>query len=337
MDKNAKLLKLAALMVLVSGAGYMLAHSGAATVDGPDGPAAAHGAGSGEPNYFAFVRSMDGTRPDGDLHQNAADKLVVDAELAHLFDYYLAGLGEKPLESIRFEISRELDRKLRPEPAAQARRLLDSYLQYKRALAGIDRAQQPQTQAATQPVPQTATPEAAQAATLAAAQARLAAMRQLRHDYFTEEEIAGLFGAADAYDDDAIARLRIAADTSLDAAQRKQQLAALDDRLPPTLRDDRDEPTKVLRLEEAVQQARAQGAGDNEIYRLRATTLSPAAADRLSQLDHDEVDWARRIAQYKLERQQIMDGNTVFDPAALQHLRDSIFTSDEQRRLGAYE
>ena len=79
-----------------------------------------------EPDLFAFVRSMEGTRPDGNVTVAAGDKLVVDAELGHLFDYYLAGLGEKPLAAIRSQIEAELDRRLAPVPAREAKRLLGS-------------------------------------------------------------------------------------------------------------------------------------------------------------------------------------------------------------------
>jgi lipase chaperone LimK len=50
---------------------------------------------------------------------NANDQLEVNAELAYLFDYYLAGLGERPLDAIRTQIIRELERRLRPAPAAK--------------------------------------------------------------------------------------------------------------------------------------------------------------------------------------------------------------------------
>ena len=71
---------------------------------------------------------MESTRPDGNVTVAAGDALVVDAELGHLFDYYLAGLGEKPLAAIRSQIELELDRRLAPAPAREAKRLLGAYL-----------------------------------------------------------------------------------------------------------------------------------------------------------------------------------------------------------------
>lgn len=308
MNTSAKLLRLAALAAVIgSGLYLMLArHEAPAAVQRPD------------PNYFAFVRSMEGTRPDGALRQDAVGKLEVNAELAYLFDYYLAGLGEKPLDAIRTEIIRELDRRLSGPQAVEARRLLDAYLAYKRALVDVERSLQPLADPVQNAIQ------------------RLAAMRQLRRTYFSEEEIAGLFGASDAYDLDAVARLDINGDKSLTDEQRRQRLAALDARLPQKLRDERDAPTRVLRLEEEVTKARAQGAGDNEIYRMRAAALSPSAAARLADVDREEADWQRRIITYQAQRQQLLQVAQP-DEAALQHLRDAGFSTDEQKRLGAYE
>lgn len=272
-----------------------------------------------DPNYFAFVRSMEGTRPDGDIRQDAADQLVVNAELGRLFDYYLAGLGEQTLAAIQAEIGRELERRLRPTAAAQAKVLLEHYLQYKRALVEVERSMQPSADAA------------------ASARARLDAMQRLRRDYFSEAEIVGLFSDNDAYDSAAIARMEINADKSLTPEQRKARLAALEARLPASVREDREAPTRVLRLEEAVQQARANGADDNEVYRMRASAYSPAAAARFADLDREEADWKRRIAAYQSQRKQLMSGAGVPSPEALQQLRDEGFSPDEQKRLGAYE
>jgi len=254
MRMNAKLLRYGVLAAIAGAALLVLARP--PEQGAPPAPA--------DPNYFAFVRSMEGTRPDGDIRQNASDQLVVNAELAHLFDYYLSAQGEKPLDAIRFEIARELDKRLRPNAAAQARQLLEKYLQYKRALVDVERAL---------PVPKTP---------LEGAQTRLRTMQRVRHDYFSDEEIAGLFGASDAYDQDALARLEIASDTSLTPQQRAQKLAAFEARQPAAVREEREAPLRVLHLEEAVQQARAKGADDNEIYRMRAAAFSPEAAARLA-------------------------------------------------------
>lgn len=268
-------------------------------------------------DYFAFVRSMEGTKPDGALKQDAAQQLVVDEELGYLFDYYLSALGEVPLPSVRAEIERDLDQRLPPPAAAQAKQLLASYLAYKAALVDLEKG-----------LPKTA-------GMAAGARARQAAMRELRQRHFTPEQEAGLFGTADAYAADTIARLDVAADTQLGEAERQARLVALDAGLPPALREQRAAPARVLRLEESVQRLRAQGGGDNEVYRLRAATLSPEAAARLADVDREEADWQRRIALYQAGRRQLADAAAAGE--AGQALRNTYFTQEEQRRLGAYE
>jgi len=291
------------------GVGWLLAHREAP-------PASGAAATAADANYFAFVPSMAGTRPDGALQADGA-RLKVTPELGYLFDYYLSGLGEKPLDAIRTGIVAELGRRLPPSQAAQAVHLLDAYLAYKRALADLERK-----------LP--ATSDA-----VSGARQRLAAMQQLRASYFSADEIAGLFGANDAYDQDALARLAINSDKTLSATQRTQKLAALDAALSPQAREERAAPTRVLKLEEAVAQARAQGADDNEVYRMRAAELSSAAAARLADLDREVADWQRRIASYQAQRRQLLQNGA--GDAALQQLRDAGFTPAEQKRLAAYE
>ncbi|SHN39514.1 Lipase chaperone LimK [Duganella sacchari] len=305
-------LRVVVLAAVAAGAAWLLWARG----DAPTA-AAATSAQRAAPEPLPFARSMAGTHADGDVRANANDQLEVNAELAYLFDYYLAGLGERPLDAIRTQIIRELERRLRPAPAAEARRLLDAYLAYKRALVDVEHGLPPPANPAQ------------------GARQRLSAMQQLRTAYFSNEEIAGLFGASDAYDLDAIARLDISSDTSLTATQRQQRLAELDARLPQQVREEKDAPTKVIRLEESVSAARARGADDNEVYRMRAAALSPAAAARLADVDREEADWQQRISAYQAQRKQLLQ-NTA-SAASLQQLRDTGFTPDEQKRLPAYE
>ena len=282
----------------------------------PDAPPAPVPAATPSSDPFAFVRSMEGTRPDGDIKQSAEGQLVVDAELGHLFDYYLAGLGEKDLNAIRAEIERELDRRLKPLAAGQAKQLLARYLDYKRALVGAEQALKD-----------------GPADMAGMARARMAARQKLRSQFFSASESAGLFGFSDAYDLDALTRLEISLDPKLDNAQRAARLSALDAGLSPQLREEREAPARIIKTEETVAQMRARGATDDEVYRLRAAAFSPEGANRLAELDREEAAWKARIQAYLAERAalQAQEG-----PAA-QQLRDKHFSADEQRRLGAYE
>ncbi|PWF41735.1 lipase secretion chaperone [Massilia glaciei] len=309
MHTNAKMAGAAAAAVALAVLGFIL------TAPGPAAPPAA-------PAPVAFVPSMEGTRPDGNVGAGADGQLVVDAELGHLFDYYLAGLGERDLAAITTEIERELERRLKPGPAAQAKRLLASYLAYKRALLAVEQALPPE------------------ADMVKAARARLAAMQKLRASYFSAADSAGLFGARDAYDADAIARIALAQDNSLTPAQREAKLAALDAKLSPAMLADRAAPGQVMRTEETARRMREQGASADAVFQMRSAAISPEAARRLGQLDQEEAAWQARIASYQGLRADLLKapaGDAQQLEARLQQLRAAHFTVEEQRRLGAYE
>lgn len=276
-----------------------------------------------EPNLFPFVRSLEGTIPDGNIKTSADDILVVDAELGRLFDYYLATVGEKPLDAIRSEIENELDRRLKPGAAAEAKRLLARYLEYKRELVAVEKNAQLAGGSAD------------------AARRRLVAMQQTRARFFSAEESQGLFGFDDAYDMDAVTRLEISQDKSLSDEKKREKLAALDAALPPALREARDAPLKVIKLEESVAKMRADGASEDDIYRMRAAAISPEAAARFAEVDQEEAAWKKRIASYLAERNKLMGNNANLpEPerqAALEQLRQARFNAEEARRLPAYE
>ncbi len=269
------------------------------------------------PSQAPFVPSMAGTRPDGRLGAASGEVLKVDAELRHLFDYYLSALGEAELPAIRAGIERELEQRLQPAAAAEAKRLLAQYLAYKRSLAETE---------------QSLGAPASGSTFAAAARKRLLAMQELRKRYFSPAEAAGLFGDTDARDQDAIARLALVDDKTLTPAQRLQKMADLDRSLPAGLQEERAAPQRVLAVEQQVEAARNGGASDDDVFRLRAAAFDPQAANRLAQLDREQAEWLRRVAAYRSASAGLQD-----NPAATQHLRDSLFTSWEQKRLGAYE
>ncbi len=270
--------------------------------------------------FFAFVRSLEGTVPDGKV-EAVEGEFVASAGLVLLFDYYLSAVGEKPLEAIRAEIERELDQQLKPGAAGEAKRLLGRYLAYKRDLVDVEKNAQ-----AAGGSPQ-------------AIRTRFAQMQEARRRHFSEREIQAMFGESDANDLDAIARLEVNQDPNLSDEQKRERLAQLDAALPQSLREAREEPLKIARLEDTAQKMRAQGASEDDIYRMRAAALSPEAAARMAQVDREDKEWSGRIDAYLAERNRVLAAPMadVERQAMLAQLQQNRFTPEEQRRLPAYE
>lgn len=277
-----------------------------------------------QPELFPFVRSLQGTYPDGEPKvDDTQGMLVADAGLRRLFDYYLSAIGEKSVEQIRAEIERELEQRLQQPALAQAKQLLARYLDYKRELVEVERNPQ------------------ALGSGLPALRHRLAAMHEVRSRFFSAAESEAMFGFDDAYDTDALARLEISQDPALSEQQKRDKLAELDAALPAALREARDAPLQIVRLEQAAQKMRADGASDDEVYRMRAAALSPEAAARMAEVDQQEAGWKNRIDAYLAERRQLQQnsGNlpTSEQQALLEQLRQTHFRGDELKRLPAYE
>jgi lipase chaperone LimK len=268
----------------------------------------------------AVPASLAGTTPGGAAHATADDALVPDPSLIRLFDYWLTTVGEQPIASIRSQVEHDLDGRLGPRAARQAKDLFARYVQFKEAL---------QTQRPAKPVGRG----------VDILREGLRRMQALRASYFSQAETLALFGPQDAEASAALARMAVEQDPALDAATRQQRLAALDARLPASVRDAREASMAVVHLEEAAQKIRADGGSEDDVYRMRAAATSPEAANRLAEVDREEAAWKARIATYRAERGAVLaaPGDEEAHASAMAALRNRLFTPDEQRRLAAYE
>jgi hypothetical protein len=97
---------------------------------------------------------------------------------------------------------------------------------------------------------------------------------------------------------------------------------------PPPMRS-----ASAYAVESAVQKARAEGAGENEVYRLRAAALSTQAIADMTEREEAEKRWQLRLAAWRAERAQLDPA----DGAALRALRERRFKADEQAWLDANE
>jgi len=316
-------LGLAALALTVLTAGLVLWPGEEST------PAASPSSPAGVARPAPVARSLQDTVPDGDLQsmQTASGATVSGAlaygELRRLFDYYLSTVGEQSIETITAQIQAELQRRLPPPQAHKAQRLLGLYIAFKRELVDLE-----------------AKPDLSGNA-VAAVRKRMLSMQDLRSRYFTVDEVEGMFGFEDAYDMDAVARLEIDQDPSLNAQQKQQRLAALDAAMAPNLRKEREASYVVANTEQQVQALRAKGASDDEVYRLRAQAFDPQAAARLAEVDREEAAWKSRIAQYQEQRSRLLQAQANASvserQASLAQLQESLFNAAERPRLVAYE
>jgi lipase chaperone LimK len=273
---------------------------------------------------FSFVRSMEGTVSDGVITQSSEGELVVNVELRLLFDYYLAATGEKNLKDIVMEIEGVLDKKLSPRASAQAKNILARYITYKQALAEVEKKQAGSTKNA-----------------ISAMRDRFLAMQDLRQQFFNKKENQAMFGFDDLYDMDALARLEIDQNSTLTRVEKQQQTAALDAAMSPSLREAKEAPYQVVRLDQRARELRAHGASEDDVYRMRATATTHESAARLAEVDREEAQWKNRISNYLAETNRVKNAlagrNVDEQQAALQQIRDHSFTREEQKRLGAYE
>lgn len=274
--------------------------------------------------------SLRGTEPDGLASLSALNPLpgagggtLAYGALRRLFDYHLSTVGEQSVSAIAQQIHLALDQALAPEQAAAAKRLLARYLDFKHALFTLEQ-HWTQLPPGSQSVRQ-----------------RFDGMQALRARFFNAEEEQAMFGLEDAADRDALARLDIANNPALDAAQRSAQWATLDATMPRALRVERDAPRVILQLEDRTRALRAQGGSDDDVYRLRAQALDASAAARLAELDREDQAWKLRMDRYLSERATVLKTLTEAPEserlAALENLRHTQFSELERKRLAAYE
>lgn len=100
-------------------------------------------------------------------------------------------------------------------------------------------------------------------------------------------------------------------------------------------------PGLLVHTEQAVRQARARGASEDDIYRLRAAGWSAATATQLADMEREEAAWQARIGAYFAERDRLLASVGTNSGAGaselLRRLRDARFSTEEQQRLAAFE
>jgi len=277
------------------------------------------------PKLPTLPRSLQGSSPDVVLKTDANGNLLIEANILHLFEFYLSALVEEPLETSLTRISLALAEQLQGAALAQARDLLKRYLDYKIALVDVD----------TIPV----LDDAGGTYSLTAIAARQQQLQALRQQHFSAAENTAFFQEENAYDNYMTQYLAIAQDQTLDAARRQQAITQLEQQLPEPMRQARQQATQQTQLYETTEELKKNGASTEELFQVRAQALGAEAAAALAELDKKQADWDRRLNSYQQEREAIRQAglSEQDQQAAISRLIEQRFEANERLQVQALE
>lgn len=294
----------AALVLLVAGGWWVAgAPAGQRGPGSTSDPSAAPAPGSAYP--AAATHKLASARSN----EAAAGDAFLSRDLRHRLELVLMEAGEvaNPVE-LKQRIAGLVARHFAAADVVRATQLLERYVDYRVALGDL------------KPPRDRSDPRALRTA--------IDARRQLRERYFAAEEYQTLFAEEEELDRFTVARLEILRNAELTPAQKETALREAERDLGDVHRAVRRE---AVQHEVVAAQTAAFDAGnvaDHERYQQRRAQFGEAAAQQLAQLDREERDWQARLTQYA-------SAKAAGNEAALQALRQQLFSAQEQMRIDA--
>jgi lipase chaperone LimK len=272
----------------------------------------------------SLPKSLQGTEVDGQLEVDANGHLKITNGVRHVFDYFLSTIGEEPLDTILARIRAYIRHKLPSVAAAEAEHILDGYIAYKQGLDTVQKAQQANGGGVD----------------IDAVRQQMQQVQALRTQYLSAEVITAFFGDEDAYDRYTLARLDILQNKNLSAAQRAQQLAALEQQLPTTIQESMKTINQYQNLENLQADWKKRGGTPEELHQIRENLVGPAATTRLESLDQERAGWDQRMNSWYSDRAAILNNRNISDQDKQQQvnaLRNNQFNEAERLRVQSLE
>lgn len=273
-----------------AGAGHF-ADAGGANAFPPAGMPASPAIGRAAAPADVGIQKLDVAR-----WQSRGGDPLLNADLVRIFEQLIGNRSAAP--------DHELALRVPSAHVEQAQALFERYSRYREALAGVERAGIGETQAEI-------------------LESVVASRREVQQQFFSEAEIAELFGEDYRYDAFTIERLRLKERADLTLPQKEAMLEQLTVAMLSTeQREARRSallPVKVMQQNAVLEKNLAT---PEQRLEARSAAFGAGAASRMAEVDRQEADWQRRIAEL-----------AQAEPALQPQLRATLFTSAEQRRL----
>lgn len=285
-----------------------------AAADGSSGEVASSASAAEDAAGFSMAQSsLRGSEVDGGLAFDGAGRVVPDAGMRRLFDYYLSLIGERDPAQIRQLLQADLVQRHGAARAAEALAYFDRYVAYLQRLAD------------------------ARIDALPRLQDRFDRTVALRREALGEAMATAFFAEDEARARLTLRRMAIAADATLDRGEKARRLAALDAEAGYAQRQEADTAALAAAQDDELARSHADAAQRAEA---REALWGREAAGRLAQLDADRARWDARVADYLAARSGI-ETDPRLSPAdrarALAALRAQRFDAAEQRRIVSLE
>lgn len=261
-----------------------------------------------------FARSsLRGAGRDGAIHLDAGHRVVADADLRRMFDWYLTLRGEFTPAEIRSLLLSDVEGERGGAVAHAVADLFDAYVaMHADLMAG------------------SLSPDLAE---------RLAQVRAAHRRWFGAAA-ESMFGDEEATLDYTVRRRALAQATDLDPAEREARLDALEKERPQAMRESEREATAAVLADEQSRQFEALGTDAAARHRERADLWGSEAADRLAALDRERAAWEQRLSDYARERDRIRADARLDATArerAITELQQRSFDANERLRVQALD
>lgn len=270
----------------------------------------------------ALTKSLEGTEIDCPIQVDQNHNLVLTRGIRSCFDYFFTMMGEKTESQIISDINQYLQVSLPESAAVYAQALLQKYVAYNKAV--FDAQNQNKTKVDNSK----------------AYKIVIDSLTAFQKQYFNDAEIKALFGDENAFNQYNLEKIKINENKQLSATERAEKMSKILDELPPELAEGMKTTEQFTQLQELTKDIQDRGGSPTELRAMREKLVGVDAADRLENVDREELSWKSKIDNYLAQRDQIKNarGDDISKQQKIDVMRQQTFlTKEDQLRSQTYE
>lgn len=264
------------------------------------------------PTNASQPASQQGSTADGGVRFDSHGNPVTDAELRRYFDWYLAGLGEQDMPTLRARLARDLALRMTPAQRMDVLAWFDRYVAYQQAstrLAGIGDLRE-----------------------------RLDAVHALRNHMLGANAAKGFFGEEETEAMRVLSMRQLQREAGRNPGLRASEQSELEEQSPgyAEARKEAAMRQQVLELSSDFDRQHSSAA---ERHAERTALLGAGAADRFAELDQQRAQWEGRLQAYVRADNALRARGGISETQRVIQARALLasFTPAERRRIASLD